>query len=56
LTPPSSGSDRLDDAAAARVSRRHDCPAIKDSQLADAPMNVKVVWNLEEGDATTDKK
>jgi hypothetical protein len=46
---PSSGSDRLDDAAVECVSSWHDRPAaIKDSQAVDAPMNVKVVWNLEE--------
>jgi TonB family protein len=57
----SSGSDRLDDAAVECVSRWHYRPAVKDSQTVDAPMNVKVVWNLEEdagksSDAGADKK
>jgi hypothetical protein len=42
------GSDRLDDAAVDCVTGWHYRPAIKDSQTVDAPMNVKVVWNLEE--------
>jgi TonB family protein len=50
----SSGSDRLDDAAADCVSQWHYRPAIKDDQLIDAPMTVKVDWNLDSDDA--DKK
>ena len=56
----SSGSDRLDDAAKECVAKWHYRPAIKDNQLVDAPMTVKVTWNLddEESDkgAVTDKK
>jgi protein TonB len=44
----SSGSDRLDDAAADCVSQWHYRPAIKDDQLVDAPMTVKVDWNLQD--------
>jgi TonB family protein len=47
----SSGSDRLDDAAVDCVSQWHYRPAIKDNQLVDAPMTVKVDWNLEEKDS-----
>jgi protein TonB len=43
----SSGSDRLDDAAVDCVSKWHYRPAIKDDQLVDAPMTVKVNWNLD---------
>lgn len=46
----SSGYDRLDDAAVDCVSRWHYRPAIKDNALVDAPMTVKVVWNLDEGE------
>jgi len=56
----SSGSDRLDDAAKDCVAKWHYRPAIKDNQLVDAPMTVKVNWNLdEEGagkNADADKK
>jgi TonB family protein len=57
----SSGSDRLDDAAVECVSSWHYRPAIRDSQTVDAPMSVKVAWNLEEdagksADAGADKK
>jgi protein TonB len=47
----SSGSDRLDDAAVACVAKWHYRPAIKDGQLVDAPMTVKVSWNLDDKDA-----
>jgi TonB family protein len=47
----SSGSDRLDDAAVDCVSQWHYRPAIKDDQLVDAPMTVKVDWNLDQPDA-----
>ncbi len=46
----SSGSDRLDDAAADCVKKWHYRPALKDNVLVDAPMTVKVNWDLEEGD------
>ncbi len=56
----SSGSDRLDDAAKECVGRWHYRPAIKDDQLADAPMTVKVNWTLDDDSsdksAGTDKK
>jgi len=44
----SSGSDRLDDAAVGCVKKWHYRPAIKDNVLVDAPMTVKVVWNLQD--------
>jgi TonB family protein len=47
----SSGSDRLDDAAVDCVARWHYRPAIKDDQLVDAPMTVKVDWKLDTSDA-----
>ncbi|HWD29759.1 MAG TPA: energy transducer TonB [Rhizomicrobium sp.] len=47
----SSGSDRLDDAAKDCVAKWHYKPALKDDQLVDAPMAVKVDWNLDEPDA-----
>jgi len=47
----SSGYDGLDDAAVECVSRWHYRPAIRDNQLVDAPMTVKVVWNLDEDDS-----
>ena len=50
----SSGYDGLDDAAKDCVRKWHYRPAIKDNQLVDAPMNVKVTWNLDDKDA--DKK
>lgn len=46
----SSGSDRLDDAAVDCVSQWHYRPAIKDDQLVDAPMTVKVDWSLSKKD------
>jgi protein TonB len=56
----SSGSDRLDDAAVDCVSEWHYRPAIKDDQLVDSPMTVKVDWKLDEKDsdkdASADKK
>ena len=56
----SSGSDRLDDAAVDCVAKWHYRPAIKDDQLADMPMTVKVDWNLKDDapdkSATADKK
>jgi TonB family protein len=50
----SSGSGGLDDAAKECVAKWHYRPAIKDNQLVDAPMTVKVNWNLDDEDA--DKK
>ena len=50
----SSGSDRLDDAAKECVAKWHYRPALKDNVLVDAPMTVKVNWNLDDEDA--DKK
>jgi len=47
----SSGSDRLDDAAVDCVKKWHYRPALKDNVLVDAPMTVKVNWNLDEDDA-----
>jgi TonB family protein len=47
----SSGSERLDDAARECVAKWHYRPAIKDSQLVDSPMTVKVNWNLDENDS-----
>lgn len=47
----SSGSDGLDDAAVDCVSGWHYRPAIKDNQTVDAPMTVKVAWNLDQEDA-----
>lgn len=44
----SSGFDSLDDAAVDCVSQWHYRPAIKDGQLTDAPMNVKIAWKLDE--------
>lgn len=52
----SSGYDRLDDAAVDCVAQWHYRPALKDNALVDAPMTVKVVWNLDEDDASADKK
>jgi len=49
----SSGSDRLDNAAVDCVAGWHYRPAIKDNQLVDAPMTVKVDWKLDAPD--TDK-
>ena len=46
-----SGSDGLDDAAVACVAKWHYRPALKDGQLIDAPMTVKVAWNLDEPDS-----
>jgi protein TonB len=48
-----SGSDRLDDAAVECVSKWHYRPALKDSALVDAPVSVKVVWKLGDGDQKT---
>jgi TonB family protein len=42
----SSGSDRLDDAATDCVAKWHYKPGLKDDQLVDMPMTVKVDWNL----------
>ena len=47
----SSGYDGLDDAAKACVAKWHYRPAIKDNVLVDAPMTVKVNWNLDDGDS-----
>ena len=52
----SSGSDGLDDAAVHCVAKWHYRPAIKDGQLVDAPMTVKVVWTLADDDSGADKK
>jgi TonB family protein len=46
----SSGYDGLDDAAKDCVRKWHYRPALKDNQLVDAPMTVKVNWNLDEPD------
>ncbi len=51
----SSGSDRLDDAAVDCVSGWHYRPAIKDDQLVDSPMTVKVDWKLGEGASNRNK-
>ena len=48
----SSGSDRLDDAAVDCVKKWHYRPALKDNVLVDAPMTVKVNWNLDEDDSS----
>jgi TonB family protein len=47
----SSGFDGLDDAAMKCVAKWHYRPAVKDGQLVDAPMTVKVAWNLAEPDS-----
>jgi TonB family protein len=47
----SSGSDRLDDAAKDCVAKWRYRPALKDNVLVDAPMTVKVNWNLDDEDA-----
>jgi len=56
----SSDSDRLDDAAVECVTQWHYRPAIRDDQTVDAPMTVKVDWELGEGasdqNADMDKK
>jgi TonB family protein len=49
----SSGSDRLDDAAKDCVAKWHYRPAVKDGELVDTPMTVKVGWSL---DDNADKK
>lgn len=46
----SSGHGGLDDAARECVSKWHYRPAIRDGQLVDAPLTVKVAWNLDEPD------
>ena len=46
-----SGYDGLDDAALDCVTQWHYRPAIRDDQTVDAPMNVKVVWNLDEDES-----
>jgi TonB family protein len=51
----SSGYDGLDDAAKDCVRKWHYRPALKDNALVDAPMTVKVAWNLEdEGEKKAD--
>jgi len=57
----SSGYDGLDDAAKDCVRKWHYRPALKDNVLVDAPMTVKVNWNLDDDadkkpDADADKK
>jgi TonB family protein len=47
----SSGSEGLDDAAKNCVAKWHYRPAIKDNVLVDAPMTVKVNWNLGDDDS-----
>ncbi len=47
----SSGSDGLDDAAVECVGKWHYRPAVKDGQLTDTPMTVKVAWGLDDGDS-----
>jgi TonB family protein len=49
----SSGSDGLDDAAVECVGKWHYRPAVKDGQLIDTPMTVKVAWNLGDKDSST---
>jgi TonB family protein len=44
----SSGSDRLDGAATDCVAKWHYKPGIKDDQLVDMPMTVKVDWHLDD--------
>jgi TonB family protein len=44
----SSGHDGLDDAAKDCVRKWHYRPALKDNVLVDAPMTVKVNWNLDD--------
>jgi TonB family protein len=51
----SSGSGRLDDAAVDCVGKWHYRPAIRDGQLIDTPMTVKVAWNLSDSDASAKK-
>jgi TonB family protein len=51
----SSGSDGLDDAAKECVAKWHYRPAVKDGQLIDASMTVKVAWNLDEPDSDRKK-
>lgn len=46
----SSGSERLDDAAVGCVQKWHYRPAVKDGELIDTPMTVKVAWNLDDED------
>ena len=46
----SSGHEGLDDAAKECVAKWHYRPAVKDGQLVDAPLTVKVAWNLDEPD------
>ena len=48
----SSGSDRLDSAAVDCVNGWHYRPAIRDDQTVDAPVTVKVDWNLGEENST----
>jgi protein TonB len=50
----SSGYDGLDGAAKDCVRKWHYRPALKDNVLVDAPMTVKVNWNLDDDD--DDKK
>lgn len=52
----SSGSDRLDDAAVECVGKWHYRPAVKDSQLIDTPMTVKVDWNLDDSNSDESAK
>lgn len=51
----SSGTDSLDEAAKDCVAKWHYRPALKDNELVDSPMTVKVAWNLDE-DSNQDKK
>jgi len=44
----SSGSERLDDAAMECVARWHYRPALKDSELVDSAVTVKVNWSLDD--------
>ena len=46
----SSGHGTLDDAAKECVGKWHYRPAVNDGQLVDAPMTVKVAWNLDDPD------
>jgi protein TonB len=48
----SSGYDGLDDAAKDCVRKWRYRPAIKDNENVDAPMTVKVTWNLDDDDSS----
>ncbi|MGH6872555.1 MAG: energy transducer TonB [Rhizomicrobium sp.] len=52
----SSGSGRLDDAAADCVKQWHYRPGIKDGQLVDTPLKVSVAWKLDQDGADAGAK